>query len=95
MHKYKGHGYKLRKSIIDLQFKKKEKHVQVLFIIHMNEKKNDSNFVCLCRYKRKDKNGGKRQGGGTVLGQKGSSQVFETNTWEKEVLHEKIATCTT
>ena len=37
----------------------------------------------------------KDKGGGTVLGQKGSSQVFETNTWEKEVLHEKIATCTT
>ena len=31
----------------------------------------------------------------TVLGQKESSQVFEANTWEKEVLQEKIATCTT
>ena len=30
-----------------------------------------------------------------VLGQKENSQVFETNTWEKEVLQEKIATCTT
>ena len=37
----------------------------------------------------------KKTKGGTVLGQKENSQVFETNTWEKEVLQEKIATCTT
>ena len=82
------------KSIIDLQFKKKEKHVQVLFTIHMTEKMIANLFVC-AGTKGKIRMEEKRQGGGTVLGQKGRSQVFETNTWEKEVLQKKIATCTT
>ena len=37
----------------------------------------------------------KKTKGGTMLGQKENSQIFETNTWEKEVLQEKKATCTT
>ena len=82
------------KSIIDLQFKKKEKHVQALFIIHMTEKKMIANlFVCAGTKEKKKME--EKDKGRYVLGQKENSQIFETNTWEKEVLQEKKATCTT
>ena len=86
MHTCRSHGYKLIKTSIDL-------HVQILFMIHMDRKMIANLFVCAgtkekTKMEEKDK-------GRYVLGQKENSQIFETNTWEKEVLQEKKATCTT